>query len=195
MARLAFENIIKPSVDEKTGEEKYGSLLLFKPGQDLSAVEAAIMEVAEHFFKRGIPGGIMRRSRESKSGYPLNDQTDKAGQYRGFTEGALYLGAYSKNQPGVVEYRSATEPAVPVAPERLPEFIYAGCYAQAHVTFYPYDNKNKGIGVSLEALRFVKHGEKLFGFNAEQTFSEKDADLDAWLAENGTDEEDDYDLG
>lgn len=38
--------------------------------------------------------------------------------------------------------------------------VYSGCYVQAVLTFYPYNkNGNKGIGVSLGAIRKIKDGE------------------------------------
>lgn len=45
-----------------------------------------------------------------------------------------------------------------------PEEVYSGCYVQAVLTLYVYNTSgNKGIGVSLNAIRKIKDGERLAG--------------------------------
>ena len=61
--------------------------------------------------------------------------------------------------------------------------VYSGCYGRAHIEFYAYNNKAKGIGCLLHGLQKIADGEPLGGHvNVEAAFAEaEDDDMDDFL--------------
>ena len=62
--------------------------------------------------------------------------------------------------------------------------IYSGCYGRAHIEFYAYNNRAKGIGCILHGLQKVSDGEPLGAaqVNVKAAFAEaEDDDEEAFL--------------
>jgi hypothetical protein len=61
--------------------------------------------------------------------------------------------------------------------------MYSGCWGRANITFYAFDNKTKGIGVGLNALKKTQDDEP-FGnamtFEATKRSFEEDDEEDDW---------------
>lgn len=70
--------------------------------------------------------------------------------------GCYFINANSKSKPVIVDRNRD--------PIYDSDEVYSGCYAQAVITLFPFNNNgNKGIGVGLNAIRKIKDGERLGG--------------------------------
>jgi len=91
-------------------------------------------------------------------------------------EGVLFMNANSDGEPDSENY-SQPEITKPlngkvVAITNQAEF-YSGCKCRAALSFYPFNNKSKGIAVGLNALFKTGDGERLDGReSAESAFSD-----------------------
>lgn len=166
LARLSYPHLYTPQDPmEEGGAKMYGCELIFPPGTDLSKLKAAATLAARDKWGANPPKGLRTPFRNGD-----DDREDKDGY-----EGCVFIGAKSKDRPGVVKGR-----------ERLPVMdaseIYGGCYVMASVTAYAYDKKgNKGVAFALNNVLKVRDGEP-FGSrqNAEQEFAEVEVDQDAF---------------
>ena len=87
---------------------------------------------------------------------PVRDGAEKEGQYAGYRKGVLFINPWSKARPGVVDAQRNEIMDLTT--------VYAGMYARASVRPFAYDSgSNKGVGLLLEAVQFVKDGERLDG--------------------------------
>jgi hypothetical protein len=129
------------SFDEKD-PGKYSCELIFEEGTDLSALKAAAKIAAEEFFGKGkVPKNIRT---------PFRDGADREQEAY---EGCTFIGARSKDQPGVV-----------MGPNREEVIdkneVYSGCYCRLSVTAFGYDHKgNKGVTFALNHVWKVEDGE------------------------------------
>lgn len=89
-------------------------------------------------------------------------------------------------------------PMFPILTEK-DGLIYAGCYADVIIKIYPYNGTGKGgngknhphrINASLEAIKFVEHGQAFGGkrINAQDEFDEETGDEDGDDATSGASE-------
>ena len=143
--RLSF-----PALDKKksngpgSDKESFQATFLFPPGYDFTKLKAAMKAaVLKKWNKLDVKG--LRN--------PLRDASEK--EYAGYDKGWMFLATKSDVQVPVV------------GPDKLPidlARVYAGCYVNAHVSAWCYDNKwGKGISFNLKAIQFVKEGERLDG--------------------------------
>lgn len=166
LARLSYPNLFRPAKALNEGDsEKYQCELIFPKGADLSALKAAAALAVKEKWPNGAPKNLRNpfrngdEEREGKDGY----------------EGAIFIGARSKDKPGIV-----------VGPNRSPctteSEVYGGCYVRASVTAYAYDTKgNKGVSFALNNVWKIRDGEP-FGNarTAEQEFEDVEVDADAF---------------
>ena len=91
----------------------------------------------------------------------------------GYGEGKLFATLSSKNKPGIIDIHNEIITS--------PDDFYAGCYAQAVISIYSYDNKGKGIAFGLSSIRKIKDGERLDSYsNPLSDFADQEID-DAWM--------------
>lgn len=99
-------------------------------------------------FKKGIRGND---ERENRAGFP------EGGFFASLTAGVKY-------PPGVVVYDREEKKNVPVPRENVGQVVYSGCYCEATVAVYPYDNNGgKGLALGLRNIRKIADGERLDG--------------------------------
>jgi hypothetical protein len=122
---------------------KYQCELIFEPGEDLSKLKAAAKEAARTKWGDKIPANLRSPFRDGDV-----DRADKDGY-----EGRTFIGARSKDRPGVVVGESLEDCVDP-------RDVYGGCYVRASVTAFAYDrNGNRGIAFALNNVHKVADGE------------------------------------
>jgi hypothetical protein len=144
IARLSYPALFKPSKAlEGGGEGKYQCELIFDPGVDISALKNAANIAAKEKWGDKIPKGLRTPFRDGDK-----DREDKDGY-----AGNIFIGARSKDRPGVI-----------IGRERLPctdeSEVYGGCYVRASVTAFAYDtNGNRGVSFALNNVWKIRDGE------------------------------------
>ena len=160
--RLGFVNVFQPSKPMAGQTEgKYGATLLFPKGADLKVLEEAVILAAKDRFGeiRGQRDGNGILQLFTKAGVklhsPFRDQGDK-GHLAGYTPGAVFITASSKQKPGVV---SARKEAI-----HDPAQVYSGMWAIVTVRAFAFDQQaKKGVSIGLQNIMKVADGEKFSG--------------------------------
>lgn len=172
LVRFAFLNVFSPRNNDDGTPGKYDACILIdKKDKDTLAV---IREAIDNATKKGLAekwGGKLPK----KFINPLYDGDEREDdQYDGFA-GMYYINAKSKSRPGIVDKNLQK-----IFDE---DEFYAGCFGAASLSFFPYDNNSKGVGVALNNLIKLKDGERFGGKpSAESDFEgfegfEDDEDL------------------
>ncbi len=166
VARLSYPYLFEPSKPMADGgDAKYQCELIFPAGSDMSDLKRAANQAAKDKWGDKIPKNIRTpfrdgdKDREGKDGY----------------EGCTFIGARSKDKPGVVVGRDRT-------PCMDPSEVYGGCFVKASVTAFAYDNAgNKGVSFALNNVWKIRDGEP-FGNrrNASEEFQGAEVDEDAF---------------
>lgn len=157
-ARLSFPALfeMKATSKDKDAKKAYYCSLLLPPDTDLAPFRKAMAAAWIAKFGKDL------KPKADKN--PLKDCATK-GHLAGYTAGWHFITAKTQYQPVVVDQRRQ-----PIIDQRV---IYAGCWVRAHVNAFAYDHQvgGKGISFGLNAVQFVKDGERLDGrVNAEQIF-------------------------
>lgn len=142
--RLSYPALFE--MREYQGKSSYSLTMVFAKGADLTQLKAAAKAALDAKF----PNGCKNPRSPFQNG---NDRVDEWGEsFRDTT----YVRAQSKYQPKVVDANRV---------EILdPDKVYPGCYCRALVAPYAYDNAgNRGVAFSLEAVQFLRDGERLGG--------------------------------
>lgn len=156
--RFAFVNLFKPRKNDQ-GKEKYGVTLLFPHPSKLTGpalaeynacmakLKQAAAEAAKEKWGDKLPNGLRT---------PFRNQGDKAGEYAGYEDGAIFLNVTSEQRPEVVDET--------VQPILEPSRIYSGCYGRVSLRAFAYDNSgNKGVSFGLQNVQKLRDGEPLGG--------------------------------
>lgn len=147
--RLSYCNIFKPRAFQEGDKEKYSSVLLIpkKDKKTITKIKKAIQEEIDNgkdtFWKGKEPKDLWN---------PLRDGDDEEDhpEYKGM----YFLNAKSDSKPILLDEEGE---------ELLDQSeIYSGCWARANISFFPYNNRSKGIGVALNALK-KHHDDEPFG--------------------------------
>ena len=151
LCRLSYEHIFEPHAD-LNGEEKYSCSLLIskKDKKQIDRITEAfdsMLEDKDILVKLG--------GKAKGTTLPLHDGDEK--------DDDVYAGHVYLNARANVKY-----PPKVILQDRTEVVdqsdVYSGCYVQAVLSFYPYNQAGKkGIGVGLLAIRKIKDGEKLAG--------------------------------
>lgn len=144
-ARVSFPNVFTPNAMNPGDTPKYSISLLFNKGEDLSKLKALIKSAVQEKWGDKPPKGLRN---------PILDQGDR--EYDGYEEGAFFIRASSKRQPGLINQRK----------ERIidEEEFYPGCYCVAQINAYAYDMAgNRGVAFGLNNIMKVAEGEPLGG--------------------------------
>lgn len=156
--RFAFVNLFKPRKNDQ-GKEKYGVTLLFPHPSKLTGaakaeyesciakLQAAAKEAATEKWGAKPPTGLRT---------PFRNQGDKAGDYAGYEDGAIFLNVTSEQRPECVDET--------VQPIIEPSKLYSGCYGRVSLRAFAYDNSgNKGVSFGLQNVQKLRDGEPLGG--------------------------------
>lgn len=147
--RLSYANLFTPKTD-LSGRVRYScALLIPKDSDDVERIQSAFKQILSDPAALRILGGTKNID------LPLRDGDEKdSPEYKGH----YYLNAKAdENRPPKVY----TKDKVEIVDQSE---VYSGCYAQASLSFYPYNKSGKkGIGVGLRGIRKIKDGEALSG--------------------------------
>lgn len=167
--RLSYPNLFQAksfvNADGKPTEPKFSAVFLLdkkKHSDAIKKIEAEVEKTALEFFKKKVP---LKHN-------PLRDGVEKEDK-DGYGPEVMFVSASSKRRPQVVD----RNPQIPlVETDGRP---YAGCYVNAVVSFWAFDHKlgGKGVSVNLLAIQFVRDGEP-FGetVNVEEAFDNEEAE-------------------
>lgn len=157
----SFLNLEKPRIMPGivNAEPRFSMSLIFdktaQASPEFIKLQDACQEAAREFFKGKLPHNM--RS-------PFRDGAEKQGQYEGYKAGDIFIQPWSKNKPGVVNR----------ARQEVIDFteFHAGWIARAFVRPFAYDQAgNKGVGLFLDVVQFLKAGKRLDGrLNATEAF-------------------------
>lgn len=151
--RLSFPDLFEPRAFQPGMEARYKATFLVPKGSDMDkAVNAAIASVAKEKWPKTwekVLAGI--KGNANKFCYQDGDTKS----YDGY-EGMMAFSAGNKARPTVID-RDKT----PLSKDEGKP--YAGCYVNAVVELFAYDNTGNGISASLGGVQFVKDGEAFSG--------------------------------
>lgn len=207
--RLSFLTVFRPKErrDDKTKEltgYNYATAILLDKKDDaaqIEAVKAAMRKARESEWGEN-PPRIQADKYCMRDGEPLDPDTNEARPLYDGYEGKMYISA---NRPvGVEDYEAIKKgekdrPVTVIGPKKgangkfailseNSEFApYSGCYANVIIRIYAFpgkENQPPRINASLEAIQFVRHGERFGGsapVDADSAFDEVEGydDMDA----------------
>lgn len=156
---LSYPHLHAPQLPKDgKGKAKYSATVVFAPGTDLKALEAAALAAAEAKW----PG----KSTEMLKLGQLRTPFRKDALAKGYTDGSVFINIRTEQQPGIVYSYvgpDGKKPAV-MPQEKIREEMYPGANVRASVSAFGYDsNGNKGISFALNNLQKVGEGERLDG--------------------------------
>jgi hypothetical protein len=152
---LSFPAIFEPELNPNnpSAPAKYSTMIVFKPGTDVSSLEALVDAAITEKFGDKVPSNLRN---------PMRDGEEKEHLGGAFVEGAKFLTAKSKFVPGVV--------GADLGAIIDPSEIYPGVEARIQVSAFAYSmNGNNGVAFSLSNVQKVRDGERLGNSNAAET--------------------------
>ena len=151
--RLSFPDIFVPRPFKAGDDPKYKATFLVEKGSpQAKAIDAAIVEVAK--AKWGAKAeGILKGIRGNANKFCFQDGETKS--YDGYA-GMMALSASNKARPTVLDRDKTPLTQDDGRP-------YAGCYVNAVVELFAYENSGNGISASLGGIQFVKDGDAFGG--------------------------------
>ncbi|OTA14627.1 hypothetical protein Xvie_03564 [Xenorhabdus vietnamensis] len=153
--RLAFPDLFEATQVNGQGDYKFRStFLISKERKDLIAeIEAAILKVATD--KWGAKAeGIIKSIRGNNMRFNFRDGDDKP-DYDGYA-GCMFISASNKARPLVIDRDRTPLTAQDGRP-------YSGCYVNATISIFAYENNGKGISASLSGVQFLRDGDAFAG--------------------------------
>jgi hypothetical protein len=158
--RVSYPNLFEPKADP-SGRLRYGAVLIFDKKVDLSDLTKAAKEALEQRWGVKAKGMLQR----GELRWPIRDGATK--DAAGYGPDTVFLNLTTFSQPGVVDRYAGPAGRPRVITD--PRVIYPGCYARAAVGVYAYDKSgNKGVAFGLNALQFLRDGDRLDGRRAPQ---------------------------
>jgi hypothetical protein len=141
---LSFPSLFE--MREYQGKSSYQITMVFPKGTDLTALKQAAKECLDAKFPNGC----------KNPNNPFGKGDDKVDEWGKIFEEAVYVRAQTQFAPKVVDQNRV---------EILDaDKVYAGCYCRALVAPYAYDKAgNRGVGFGLEAVQFLRDGERIGG--------------------------------
>ena len=154
--RLAFPSLWKATAPATGGEAAFSaSFILPKDHKQYGDLVKALKETAKE--KWGAKSDTVYKALEAADKLCLHNGDTKA-EYSGF-EGNFYVSARNATRPLVIDKDKSPLTEQDGKP-------YAGCYVNASVEFFAYDNTGKGVSASLGGVQFVKDGDAFAGGKA-----------------------------
>lgn len=170
-ARASYPNLVTARAVNKGDDPKFGMVLIFEEGTDLTVVKSKIVEAGREFFKDEFETLL----NHPKFKFPLHDDWKD----KNYPEGSVYLNCYSPSKPQVVSRYADPATGKPrrLTDEEILKMIYPGAIVRASIRFYGFDKKGKGIGVGLNNVQFIGDAPRLDGRkNAEDEFDAEEQD-------------------
>lgn len=168
--RLAFPKIWTPEAFPRSPDPtKYFSatFLIAKDDPQLKAIDDVLTGLAKEKWPKSFAATLKTAKATGK--VCLRDGDTKA-EVDGY-EGMMFLSARSKTRPTAFDNnRNETSEG--------DDLLYGGCYVNASVELFAYDNASKGIGAGLRGVQFVKNGDR-FGSGAPADKEEFEDEISA----------------
>jgi len=154
--RLSFPGLFKAEAFKPGDDPKFKATFLIPKGSaQHKMIEAAILEVvtAKHGAKAA---GIIKQIRGNPNKFCYQDGDNKS--YDGY-EGMMALSAKNGTRPLVID----RDKSILAEEDGRP---YAGCYVNASIELFCYDNTGVGVSASLGGVQFVRDGDAFAGGRA-----------------------------
>ena len=155
--RLAFPDLwtARPGLNDSPA--RFGAKLIMEPGSKaLEQVEEAMKAEAKDVFGASAAKVLKSLGEDKKCLRDGDNATTKDGDVYGGFEGMMYLAAFNKKRPLVLDRDGS-----PTTEED--GILYSGCYVHAIVDVYALDKRGQGksINCSLGGIKFARDGEEL----------------------------------
>ena len=152
-ARLSFPDLFEPHPFKPGDAPKYKATFLVPKGTDQAkAIDAAIAAVAKEKWPKTWEK-VLASIKGNANKFCWQDGETKT--YDGY-EGMMAFSAGNKARPTVIDRDKSPLSKDDGKP-------YAGCYVNAVVEIFAYDNSGNGISASLGGVQFVRDGEAFSG--------------------------------
>lgn len=151
--RLSFPDLFTARAFKAGDKPKFkATFLVPKDDAQIKTIEAAIKEVAK--AKWGAKAdAVLKSIRGNPNKFCFQDGDTK--DYDGYA-GMMALSAGNATRPLVIDRDKSPLSEADGKP-------YAGCYVNASVEFFAYDNSGNGISASLKGVQFAKDGDAFAG--------------------------------
>ena len=151
-AILSYPNLFTPVAVNQGDEPKYSVSLIFteevQQTEEYAALKAAAIAVAREKWGDKMPAML----KAGKLRMPFRDD----GEEKGYPENSTFIGARSKNAPGIVAWNLET-----ITDEKE---MYPGAIVRGHISAFTYDvNGNRGVSFGLDNVQKLRDGERLDG--------------------------------
>jgi hypothetical protein len=175
--RLSYPVLFTARPNRK-GELKYSLACVFEnPEEQMmdftdSSSPVSLVTVALELAKEAFGPQAAEKIRKEQLKWPFTK-----GEKKDYPEGSIFFNAYSNEAPGVVSRFKDPETG---KPRKItdPKEVYPGVYGRAVLTFYSYENEQRGIAVGLDHVQILRDGERLDNRRkAEDSFSADDEAL------------------
>lgn len=162
--RLSFPALFKAEAFKPGDDPRYKATFLIPEGSALAkeVEKAAIAALEEKFPKKG---ATIYKQIFGNNNNKCNISDGNLAEYDGYA-GMIAVSAKSKTRPLVIDADKT-----PLAEEDGKP--YAGCYVNAIIEFFGYDNSGKGVSATLKGVQFVRDGD---AFSGSAPASEDDFD-------------------
>lgn len=172
--RFSYLTVFKPRGFSAEDPEKYSVVLLIpkKDKKTVTKIKKAIadelLEGQEKFWKGKKPANLWNPLRDGDEEKDPDEHPEYAGMY--------FLTAKSDIKP------------ILLGPDGEEVFdqseLYSGCWGRANLSFFCFNNKTKGVGVGLNALKKTKDDTPFGGGMSRDeimnSFDEEDGDEEDW---------------
>ena len=161
--RLSFPALFKAEAFKPGDDPRFKATFLIPEGsaQATEVEKAAIAALEEKFPKKGAT--IYKQIFGNNNKCNISD--GNLAEYDGYA-GMIAVSAKSKTRPLVID----TDKTPLAEDDGKP---YAGCYVNAIIEFFGYDNSGKGVSATLKGVQFVRDGD---AFSGSAPASEDDFD-------------------
>lgn len=151
--RLSFPDLFTARAFKPGDEPKFkATFLIAKDDPQVKAIEAAILATAKE--KWGAKAeSILKSIRGNPNKFCFQDGDTK--DYDGYG-GMMALSAGNKARPLLLDRDKTPLSSVDGKP-------YAGCYVNASLEIFTYDNSGNGVSASLKGVQFVRDGDAFGG--------------------------------
>lgn len=151
--RLSFPDLFEARAFKAGDEPKYkAAFLIPKDSPQIAEIEKAILAAATE--KWGAKAaGIIKNIRNNPNKFNFQDGDSK--EYDGYA-GMMAFTASSKSRPLILDRDKTPLGTADGKP-------YAGCYVNASVDVFGYENSGNGLSATLKGVQFVKDGDAFGG--------------------------------
>ena len=166
--RLAFPALFTASRFNDQSDPKFSaSFLIEKGSENDKTIQAAIKQVAKDKWGAKAEATLKKiENNPNKYAYKDGDTAD----YDGY-EGHMAIRASNKVRPTVVNKDRS-----PIS--ESDGIVYGGCYVNAIIDIFAYENSGSGISASLGGVQFVKDGDAFGGGGVAKADDFEDMSID-----------------